>query len=135
MKRTYKVGAHYIRHTAQAEMPGNLCGLSKWESKEVDTRTTNANNGQPYTFEQWLVVFFHEFFHCLDTMQGTELFGDNITAGKHDKAREVKLDSFCEAFVQFVLDNNMLSPIWVRSHKAMLKKVKPVEIGEKDDDL
>ena len=125
MKRSYRVGAHKIQLLTKPELAKkDQCGIAKWESKEVEVRTTNVDNGEPYDLPQFLVVFFHEFFHMVDTMQGTELFGDKDP--ELDYQKETMLDSFCEGFVQFMLDNRLLREQWVKGVRELLRKTKPL---------
>ncbi len=129
MKRSYRVGAHKVTLITKPELDEkNQCGVAKWESKEVEVRTTNAGDGKPYDLPGFLVTFFHEFFHMVDTMQGTELFGDKDP--ELDYQKETMLDSFCEGFVQFMLDNKMLRPEWVKGVRELLRKTTALTIEE-----
>ena len=132
MKRLYKMGAHKLNLITKPILAEpNQCGIAKWEEKIVEMRTTNAGNGEPYDLSAFLVVFFHEFFHMIDTMQGTDLFGDKDP--ELDFQKETTLDSFCEGFVQFMLDNQMLRPSWVKGCKELLKKTLAIEVEERND--
>ena len=127
MKKSYKLGAHKIALDLKTQLAKpNQCGIAHWESKSVEVRTTNASNGQPYELPAMLVVFFHEFFHMIDLMQGTDLFNDLDL--ETDLIKETLLDSFCEGFVSFMLTNKLLTDKWVKDWENMLKKVKPLEI-------
>jgi predicted RNA-binding protein with PUA domain len=129
MKRSYRLGAHKTTLVTKPKLKEpNQCGVAKWEEKEVEVRTTNAGNGKPYDLASFLVVFFHEYFHMVDLMQGTELFNDKDP--EMDYQKETTLDSFCEGFVQFMLDNKMLRPEWVKGCREMLKKVKAIEVSD-----
>ena len=130
MKRSYRVGAHRIKLLTPVEMKGGLCGLALWEAKEVTVRMTNADDGRVYDMPSFLVTFFHEWFHMIDAMQGTELFGD--VDPEEDKAKEVLLDSFCEGFVQFMLDNQMLKEGWVKGVRELLRKTRPLDKQEEE---
>ena len=131
MKRSYKLGAHKVVLVTKPELgKKNLCGQAKYESKEVETRTTNIDSGRPYELASYLVVFLHEFFHMIDIMQGTGLFGDNDP--ELDAQKEVTLDGFCEGFVHFMLDNRMLKENWVKGVRELLYKTKPVLVEEED---
>lgn len=135
MKRSYRLGAHKTTLVTKPKLrKPNLCGEAKYEAKVVDTRTTNIDNGQPYNLPSFLVVFFHEYFHMIDIMQGTDLFGD--VDPELDAQKETTLDAFCEGFVRFMLDNKMFREQWLKGCEALLKKTKPVEIegenAEKD---
>jgi hypothetical protein len=126
MKRSYRLGAHKTTLVTKPKLSKpNICGEAKYESKIVDIRTTNVDNGEPYDLASFLVVFFHEYFHMIDLMQGTKLFDDRDP--DVDDQKETNLDSFCEGFVQFMLDNNMLRPQWIKGCKELLKKTKPLE--------
>ena len=135
MKRFYKVGAHKVnlitKPMVMASDVSEVCGISKWEEKTIETRTTTGK--VPYDLPSYLVIFFHEFFHMIDTMQGTALFND--TDSQEAEMKETLLDSFCEGFVQFMLENNMLRPSWIKGCKELLKKTKPIEVEEKKNDL
>jgi hypothetical protein len=132
MKRSYKLGAHTTTLITKPKLEGPLaCGIAHWEEKIVEMRTTNAGNGTPYDLPSFLVVFFHEYFHMIDTMQGTELFTDRDL--ELDYKKETILDSFCEGFVQFMLDNQMLKPEWLKGCTDLLKKTKGITIEERDD--
>jgi hypothetical protein len=132
MKRQYQMGAHKLKLITKPELKNaRTCGIARWEEKIVEMRTTNAGNGLPYDLSAFLVVFFHEFFHMIDTMQGTDLFGDKDP--ELDSQKETTLDSFCEGFVQFMLDNQMLRPSWVKGCKELLKRTVAIEVEGLDD--
>ncbi len=132
MKRLYKMGAHKITLKTKPQLKEpNQCGVAKWEEKLIEVRTTNCGDGTPYDLPSFLVVYFHEFFHLIDLMQGTDLFNDKDP--EIDDQKETTLDAFCEGFVQFMLDNNMLRPAWVKGCKELLKKTVAIEVEERDD--
>jgi hypothetical protein len=134
MKRSYRVGAHRIKLITKPEMKGSLCGEARWESKEVELRLTNVDDGKVYDMPSFLVIFFHEWFHMVDSMQGTELFGDKDP--ELDYQKETMLDSFCEGFVQFMVDNHMLREGWMKGVKELLKKTKALQrTGEGGDGI
>ena len=131
MKRSYRVGAHKVTLIIKPELQKkNLCGQAKYESKEVETRTTNIDNGKPYALPSYLVTFFHEFFHMIDIQQGTELFGD--LDPEIDVQKETVLDSFCEGFVQFMLDNRMIRDGWLKGVRELLRKTRPLPKREEE---
>jgi len=134
MKRLYKIGAHKVNLLTKPQLKEpSQCGTAKWEEKLVEVRTTNCGDGTPYDLPSFLVVYFHEFFHLIDLMQGTDLFNDKDP--EIDGQKETSLDAFCEGFVQFMLDNNMLRPQWVKGCKELLKKTVAIEVEERDDVL
>lgn len=133
MKRSYKVGAHKVNLVTKRMVTDSdgteVCGISKWEEKVIETRTTNGSI--PYNLPSYLVIFFHEFFHMIDNMQGTQLFQD--VDSQEAEIKETTLDAFCEGFVQFMLENKLLRDQWLKGCRELLKKTEPVETEKEND--
>jgi hypothetical protein len=125
MKVTYKLGIHKIKLLLQRWLKRNDgLGWSNYDSKKIWVRSTIISDGKPQKLKSALVTFFHEVSHMIDFMQGHRLFYDDdpkVTTTKEDA-----LDAYCEALVQFLMENKLLNNKWLEGFRSTLEKVKPL---------